>query len=85
MSQHDFESPAEGASAPSLFGALLCGLIRGPALRDELGKLSQGPATFELADDVDEVLVRIDAECCAASPMSCVSSVRCTLDGTGRV
>jgi hypothetical protein len=36
--------------------------MRGPALRDELGKSPEAPAGFELADNVDEVLVRIDTE-----------------------
>ena len=47
----------------SLFQALLTGLVGGgPGPGDELGEPSHGPARLELADDVEQVEVGVDAE-----------------------
>ncbi len=54
--------PAATAKPPSLLGALLGGMLGGPAVRNELGEALHGPTRFDLADDVDEVAVRLDAE-----------------------
>jgi hypothetical protein len=45
-----------------LLGSLLGGLLSGPAMGNELGEAAEGPAVFELADDVGEVAVGLDAE-----------------------
>ena len=45
-----------------LLGALLGGMLSGPAVGDELGEAFHRPAGFDLADDVDEVAVGLDAE-----------------------
>jgi hypothetical protein len=46
----------------SLFGALLSGLVRGPACGGELGHARQGVATLKLVDGVLEVAPGIDAK-----------------------
>src|SRR5688572_4708896 len=45
-----------------LLGALLSGMLEGPARGHQLGETAQRPARFELADDVEQVNVRVDAE-----------------------
>ena len=46
----------------SLFGALLSGLVRGPACGGELGHARQGVAALKLVDGVLQVAPGIDAE-----------------------
>ena len=54
----------EGKDRPraSLFGALLSGLVRGPACGGELGHARQGVAALKLVDGVLQVAPGIDAE-----------------------
>gem|GEM_PF-3464748 len=47
---------------PSLLGSVLSGLLARPAVRDELGELTQTPATLEFVDDVGQVWVRVDSQ-----------------------
>jgi hypothetical protein len=58
--------PAAPPEQLSLFAALVGGLVRrplrGPAARDEIAEQLLGPAGFELADHVDQVLVGVEAE-----------------------
>ena len=56
--QSEYVAPVEGR----LWGALLEGLLRGPAPGGELGEAGHGPTTLELADDVDEVVLGIDPQ-----------------------
>ena len=46
----------------SLFGALLSGLVRGPACGGELGHARQGVAALKLVDGVLQVAPGIDTE-----------------------
>jgi hypothetical protein len=49
-------------SATSLLGALLGELVGQPVVGDEGRELAHGPAGLDLADDVDEVAIWVDAE-----------------------
>ena len=61
----EVQAQQQSARAPrdgGLLGGLLSGLLSGPAVGDELGEAAEGPAVFELADDVGQIAVGLDAE-----------------------
>src|SRR5512133_2482015 len=72
------------AGGGSLFGALLGGMLGSPVRRSELAETPQGPAGFDLGDDVDQVGVRIDAEEPAiVDQCECVGQSLAAEDGSG--
>src|SRR5688572_19480751 len=52
----------EAAASGGLLGTLLSSMLERPACGHQLGEAAQGPARFQLTDDVEQVNVRVDAE-----------------------
>src|SRR3954469_14387377 len=46
----------------SLLSVLLSGMLSQPAMGDKFGEACEGPTGFELADEVEEVTVGVDAK-----------------------